>query len=195
MGITYFKRLRMEYDLSGPLFEEPPLVEGYELLPWSEDLLKDHAEVKYKSFRFEIDANVFPNLGARDGCRRLMDDIVHRGRFVPQATWLVQFWPQHTRRPEICGTIQGMVEEMGDGQRLGAVQNVGVTDSHRGRGLGSCLLHRSLVGFREAGYSRVYLEVTAQNSGAVRLYRRLGFRQTKVVFKAAEVLDEELAYA
>ena len=195
MGITYFKRLRLEYDLSGPLFEEPPLAEGYELLPWSDDLQAAHAEVKYQSFRFEIDANVFPNLGARDGCRRLMDDIVHRGRFVPQATWLVQYWPQHARRPEICGTIQGMVEETGDGQKLGAVQNVGVTDSHRSRGLGSCLLHRSLLGFRDAGYTRVYLEVTAQNSGAIRLYRRLGFRQTKVVFKAAEVLDEELAYA
>ena len=195
MGITYFRRLRMEYDLSDSLFPEPPLAEGYELLPWSEDLLKAHAEVKYKSFRFEIDANVFPNLGARDGCRRLMDDIVHRGHFVPQATWLVQFWPQQARRPEICGTIQGIVEETVDGQRLGAVQNVGVTDGHRGRGLGSCLLHRSLAGFREAGYRRVYLEVTSQNSGAVRLYRRVGFRQTKVVFKAAEVLDEELAHA
>jgi [ribosomal protein S18]-alanine N-acetyltransferase len=195
MGITYFKRLRMEYDLSGALFNEPPLGEGYELLPWSEDLLRAHAEVKYKSFRFEIDANVFPNLGARDGCRRLMDDIVHRGRFVPEATWLVQYWPQQARKPEICGTIQGMVEEDAGGVRLGAVQNVGVTESHRGRGLGSALLHRSLLGFRQAGFSRVYLEVTAQNSGAVRLYSRLGFRQTKVVFKAAEVLDEELMYA
>jgi ribosomal protein S18 acetylase RimI-like enzyme len=195
MGITYFKRLRMEYDLSGPLFEAPPLAEGYELLPWSEELLRDHAEVKYKSFRFEIDANVFPNLGARDGCRRLMDDIVHRGRFVPEATWLVQYWPQHARRPEICGTIQGMLEETDDGYRIGAVQNVGITDGHRGRGLGSCLIHRSLLGFRQASYTRVYLEVTAQNSGAVRLYRRLGFKQTKVVFKAAEVRDEELAYA
>ena len=54
MGITYFKRLRMEYDLSGPLFDAPPLAKGYELLPWSEDLLRDHAEVKYKSFRFFI---------------------------------------------------------------------------------------------------------------------------------------------
>jgi len=195
MAITYFKRLRMEYDLSGPLFGEPPLPAAYELLPWSDDLLREHAEVKYKSFRFEIDANVFPNLGARDGCRRLMEDIVHRGRFVPEATWLVQFWPQDARRPEICGTIQGMVEEACDGQRLGAIQNVGITDKHRGQGLGSCLLHRSLLGFHAAGFSRVYLEVTAQNSGAVRLYQRLGFRQTKVVFKAAEVLDEELAYA
>ena len=41
MGITYFKRLRMEYDLSGLLFEEPLLAEGYEVLPWSEELLKD----------------------------------------------------------------------------------------------------------------------------------------------------------
>src|SRR5258706_2658597 len=138
MGITYFKRFRMEYDLGRELFPQPPLPEEYALLPWNDDLQGAHAEVKYKSFRFEIDANVFPNLGARDGCRRLMEDIVHRGRFVPQATWLLQYWPQDARRPEICGTIQGMAEEGCDGQRLGAVQNVGVTEGHRGHGLGTC---------------------------------------------------------
>ena len=32
-----------------------------------------HAEVKYKSFREELDSNVFPCLGDREGCRRLME--------------------------------------------------------------------------------------------------------------------------
>jgi ribosomal protein S18 acetylase RimI-like enzyme len=43
------------------------------------------------------------------------------------------------------------------------------------------------VGFRDAGIRRVYLEVTAQNTGAVRLYQRLGFRLIKTVYKAADV--------
>jgi ribosomal protein S18 acetylase RimI-like enzyme len=33
----------------------------------------------------------------------------------------------------------------------------------------------------------VYLEVTAQNDGAVKLYNRLGFRRTKTLFKAVEL--------
>jgi hypothetical protein len=37
------------------------------------------------------------------------------------------------------------------------------------------------------GLARVYLEVTAQNDGAVRLYKRLGFRRTKTLFKAVEL--------
>ena len=41
-------------------------------------------------------------------------------------------------------------------------------------------------GFRAAGLRRVYLEVTAENSSAVRLYRDLGFRRAKVLYKAVD---------
>lgn len=183
MGITYFKRFRMEYDLQGELFALPRLRKDYTLLPWSESLLEDHIAVKFKSFCSEIDANVFPNLGMLEGCRRLMEDIAHRGTFVPQATWLVQYWPDHARRPEPCGTIQGLVDDGG----VGALQNVGITPAHRGRGIGTCLLYQALAGFQRAGLERVFLEVTAQNLGAVRLYERLGFQHIKTVYKASEV--------
>jgi ribosomal protein S18 acetylase RimI-like enzyme len=76
-------------------------------------------------------------------------------------------------------------------EKLGSIQNVGVTPAHRGQGLGTVLLWHSLNGFRQAGIPRVFLEVTAQNSGACRLYRRLGFQQTKVVYKATEVAYAE----
>ena len=176
----------MEYDLARPLPPQPRLAEPYSLVAWDDRLLEAHAEVKFRCFQTELDANVFPSLGDREGCRRLMSEIVRRKGFVPQATWLLQYWPDDARKPEVCGTIQGVAEE-----KLGAIQNVGITPPHRGHGLGSVLLWHSLAGFRRAGTERVYLEVTAQNRGACRLYERLGFRQTKIVYKASEVAYAE----
>jgi ribosomal protein S18 acetylase RimI-like enzyme len=184
MGVTYFKRYRMEFDLTRSLFALPALSADYSLLPWSDKLLPVHAEVKYRSFRDELDANVFPCLGDRDGCRRLMEEISARPGFLPESTWLIQYWPGESTRPDLCGTIQGVIDSAG----VGAIQNVGVTTRHRGRGLGSALLYYALEGFQQAGLRRAFLEVTAQNTGAVRLYHRLGFRTTKTVYKAAEVV-------
>lgn len=180
--MTYFKRYRMEYDLTRPI-PVPLLPAGYDLTPWDESLLEAHAETKYQCFRFEIDANVFPCLGDREGCRRLMQEISRRESFVRESTWLLVHVRPGEAAGEFCGTIQGLA----DADDFGSIQNLGVTPRHRGRGLGSCLLYRSLAGFRSAGLRRATLEVTAQNSGAVRLYQRIGFRTVKTVYKASEV--------
>lgn len=183
MGITYFKRYRMEVDLAALAPEPPPLPIGYALLAWSDKLISLHAEVKFRCFSEEMDASVFPCLGSRAGCTRLMTEIADRNGFLPAATWLIQHWPQQARRPDVCATIQGVCE--GDG--IGAIQNVGVAASHRGLGVGGALIWHSLNGFRLAGQRKVFLEVTAQNTGAIRLYQRLGFRNAKTVYKASEV--------
>ena len=86
------------------------------------------------------------------------------------------------RLPEFCGTVQGIRDVSG----LGAIQNLGIAPEHRNGGLGTILLFHALQGFRRAGIGRVYLEVTAQNEGALRLYRRLGFVTVKTVYKAVE---------
>ena len=38
----------------------------------------------------------------------------------------------------------------------------------------------------QAGLRRAYLEVTAENAGAVRLYRAVGFRRAKTLYKAVD---------
>ncbi|MCH1440879.1 MAG: GNAT family N-acetyltransferase, partial [Rubripirellula sp.] len=62
-----------------------------------------------------------------------------------------------------------------------------IDPGHRSLGLGSVLLERAATGFRAAGLQRMHLEVTTDNTAAIRLYERLGFKRAKVVFKAAEV--------
>jgi ribosomal protein S18 acetylase RimI-like enzyme len=173
--IAYFKRFRMEVDLN----ELPPLgalPEGYYWLPWDEGLLAAHAEVKFRSFFEEIDAIVFPSLSTLPGCLHLMREISGKPGFRPEATWLIGCADGY------CGTVQGVRDRCG----MGAIQNLGVTHLHRGRGLGAALLVQALHGFRRAGLGRAFLEVTAQNDGALRLYRRLGFRCRKTIYKAVD---------
>jgi ribosomal protein S18 acetylase RimI-like enzyme len=184
MSIAYFKRFRMEINLN-ELAPPPPLPEGYTFVPWDESLLEVFAEVKYCSFTDEIDSVVFRSLGSRHGCIYLMREISRKHGFRPEATWLV------ANAGGSCGTIQGISERSG----LGAIQNLGVLPQHRGQGLGKALLMKALYGFRSAGLGRAFLEVTAQNESAIRLYRQLGFRCRKTIYKMVETEDALLQAA
>ena len=183
MTVTYFKRYRMQFDLREGCLENQPLAAGYALVPWSIEVLEAHANAKFRSFREELDANVFPCLGDAEGCLRLMKEISCRQGFISKATWLVTYQNPDTGIVENCGTVQGIREQ----PDVGSIQNLGIAPTHRGKGLGSALLSRALQGFNSAGIQFVTLEVTAQNYGAVRLYHRMGFRTLRTVFKSIDV--------
>lgn len=183
MAGTFFKRYRMEISVIDRSVVTRPAPDGYRLVPWEPALLEIHAQVKYRSFRDSLDAGLFACFNDEAGCLRLMRQIAARDGFLPTTTWLLcRGAPPH--EPEWCGTIQGMRTPDG----IGSIQNVGVVPGHRGRGLGTCLVDRALAGFAAAGVPRVYLEVTADNADAVRLYRALGFRVTKTFYKESQVV-------
>jgi len=177
----YFKRYRMEITLAGRGLAPLRVPDGYRFERWNPALLEAFAVAKYLSFRDEIDVNVFPCLGDLDGCRRLMHEIARKPGFLPETTWLL-ICDRGSKLPEFCGTVQGIRDVNG----LGAIQNLGIAPEHRNGGLGTNLLFHALQGFRHARIGRVYLEVTAHNEGALRLYRRLGFVTVKTVYKAIE---------
>jgi ribosomal protein S18 acetylase RimI-like enzyme len=182
MDLTYFKRFRMEIDLAGRDLTPRLVPPNYYFLPWQESLLDAFSEAKYRSFRHELDANVFPCLSEFDGCRKLMAEIVRKPGFVPGATWLAVCSGDGRARPDYCGTVQGIRDRQG----RGAIQNLGIVPAHRNLGLGTSLLWHALLGFRQTGVRRVSLEVTAQNDGAIRLYQRAGFVVMRTVYKAVE---------
>jgi ribosomal protein S18 acetylase RimI-like enzyme len=195
----YFKRHRMELDLrhSRPPVELPA---GFYWLPWENGVLDLHAQVKYQCFAGGMDARVFPSLGTLIGCRDLMAAIATRPGFCPGATWLVagKAWDQRSpdsRRaggvpfgfgPDVCvATVQGLL----DSERFGGIQNLGVIPEYRGLGIGWAVLLKALEGFAAAGARRAFLEVTAKNEQAVRMYHRLGFRSYKTIYRELEVDD------
>lgn len=182
MGLTYFKRYKMEIRLDRIDLGDVDLPADVEMRPWSEQLLADHAFVKWESFRSEIDSHVFPCLGERDGCTRLMREISNRANFIPEATWLAYIKTPRAR--QACGTVQGLMMT----PREGAIQNLGVHPEFRDQGIGRALLAMALKGFRSVGCSHAQLEVTVQNTAAVRLYERMGFRHVETLFKVADVI-------
>ena len=180
--LQYFKRYRMELDLTIASVPLAVLPEGYHWGEWDEEDVERHALVKHRSFRDEVDAEVFSSLGEYYGCLRLMTDIAHQESFLGPATWLVSC-AAVGGIPQDCGTIQGVSLS----EQLGSIQNIGVVPEHRGLGLGRALILKSLEGFLLARMKRVVLEVTASNLAAVELYRSLGFRVTRTMFRVAPV--------
>ncbi len=173
---TYHKRFRMERPLDRPLPPPPPPA-GFHWQPWRDDLLDLFARVKHDSFAGEVDAVVFPNFASPAGCRELMRAIRGQRGFCRASTWLL------VGPDGAVGTVQGVCQP----GRLGAVQNVGVLPGWRGLGLGRALVLKALHGFRASGMRAAYLEVTAANASAVGLYRRLGFRCSRTLYKLTTV--------
>lgn len=187
MDLVYYKRFRMEIDLAGRSIAPCRLPDRYFVLPWKESLLDTFARAKYLSFRDEMDTRVFPALADFAGCKRLMKAIVGKPGFLPEATWLLVRQTGDQTAPECCGTIQGVRDRYG----IGSIQNLGIDRQHRRYGLGSNLLLQSLAGFSRAGVRRVFLEVTAENEQALRLYRRVGFCTVKAVYKTVETAKQK----
>lgn len=182
MNRLFCRRLRMEVDLRLMDLIEPSLPQGYRWIEWSPELLERHATVKWQSFQGELDGVIFQSLSGLKGCRMLMQYITQNVQFVPEATWLLVHDATDMGRSLDCGTVQGLAMT----PELGAIQNVGIAQSHRSRGLGRALVEKALRGFQQFGLHQVSLEVTADNLAAVRLYSALGFRLTKTLFRDVE---------
>jgi GNAT superfamily N-acetyltransferase len=176
MAMTlYYRRHRMQVRLADlpPL---PELMPRYRWVPWSENRFNTHAQVTCRAFEREIDTKVFNNLGSWAGCMTIMQAILEKPGFCPKATWLIDC------PIETIGCIQGVITE----PRIGMIQNIGVLPEWRGMGIGTSLLLKALIGFRNEGCVFGQLEVTKRNHSAVRLYHELGFQIIDTFVKEAK---------
>ena len=178
MSFAYIKRYQMVIDLAQVVLPDSPLPGGFHFLEWHPAFLERHAKTKYHSFCNEMDARIFPSFRQYDACLRLMRSIAGKSGFLPGTTWLI-VQGEPLKEVKDCATIQGLKHT----DDLGAIQNVAVLPGFRRRGLGLALVLKSLRGFRDAGLNQVTLEVTAENTPAVRLYEKLGFHTVKTVYK------------
>ncbi|WP_437226881.1 GNAT family N-acetyltransferase [Planctomicrobium sp. SH661] len=179
MLTRYLKRFHMQLDFRRISLQRAVLPEGFIWRAWSPRLLRDHAAVKCASFHREMDSHMFAALATYAGCEDLMRGIAKHSGFLPEATWLIEFVGNEIAGPVPCGTIQGISLNT----TQGSIQNVGVVADYRGLGLGRALVLKSLAGFRRDGLLRVSLDVTAENTPAVELYKSIGFRSVSTSYR------------
>ncbi len=182
MSTHYYKRFRMEVDLTAGEIAVPALPDSYSWQAWKPGLEERHAWTKARSFEDEVDSTVFECLGDYAGCLRLMRDIAQQTGFIPGATWLLCQTDGRGRALDDCGTIQAVALT----RTLASIQNVGVIPGQRGRHLGLALVLKCLAGCQAAGLHRVALEVTAGNRPAVELYRHAGFYMTRTMYRTVD---------
>ena len=84
-------------------------------------------------------------------------------------------WLVAEEEGEVAGFLTARTREDDAGRTYGYVGDLGVRPRWRGRGLGECLLTRSIGGFGELGLPYAALDVDTENTtGAVRLYEKIG---------------------
>jgi ribosomal protein S18 acetylase RimI-like enzyme len=161
-------------DFSFPVLRLPL---GFRYVAWNPEMLEVHADIKYRGFRNDLDAQIFPTFRNYEQCVHLMKSISESPFFLPAATLLIANGSEHDLF-EYVACIQGM--RFSD--EVGAIQNIAVLPDYRGHGIGRAILLGSLLGFRQHGIKRVTLEATAENIPAVKLYTHVGFKTFNVNF-------------
>ena len=148
--------------------------QGARITGWSDSRQDDAARLIALSYKGHIDAQINDQYRSPAGARRFLTNIVQYpgcGAFYAPASFVAL----DRIGQGLCGIcLASMVSD-----EAGHITQVCVSPAHRGSGLGYELVRRSLSGLADRGARTVSLTVTGANSGAIRLYRNMGFETTR----------------
>lgn len=118
--------------------------------------------------------------------------------FVPAPDWLASYFPGLMANPEMrvrwvraggetAGfTIYGTEPHRFLPRRTGMIYELYLREAFRGRGIATAAARQAIGELREAGVSRLQLEIMEGNEAALRLWTRLGFTKVSERYVLAE---------
>jgi GNAT superfamily N-acetyltransferase len=149
------------------LTTEHQLPFGYRLEPWCQPLIPAFAASMAVAFSDSPDLEIYPALGSREGCLRLMNEIVEIPGFLSGACWLVFF----DREP--CAHI---LSSQAFDSNSGEIMSIGIAPRHRRLGVGTHLVNKTLWALHDRKCNQASAKVNRSNRGAIRFFRSLGFQ-------------------
>lgn len=153
----------------------PEKPEEYKIVSYSDSYREDAIRIIHESFRDTSDAVYDTRYKSIEGTRDIINKVVENiyGEFLPEATSVLLY----NEAP--CGFVFANVT----GGKIGNVPLVAIDKSHRGHGYSELLLNRTIktfvdwtkLGSRE--FSEVNVTTETNNYKALKMYRKIGFRE------------------
>lgn len=167
----YFLSLSLadEADRSGDLRDLPVTIQE-----WKPEFFEEATAVIRNSYRNSPDFELCLDYQSVEGCARFLRNLIENpgcGAFDPGESTLA-----FDENGNLCGLL--IVTRISD--QVAMIPQISIRRDWQGRGIGTALLRKFFHSAKESGLSRVTLSVSADNEGAYRLYRRLGFGESQV---------------
>jgi ribosomal protein S18 acetylase RimI-like enzyme len=156
---------------SDPARRATARLDDFWIMPCDKKYAREAAELLYGAYHNHVDAAINDQYGSLAGATRLLDNILHHqgcGEFLEQASKVAL----HRLTRRLAGVLT-VTAVRGD---TAHIPQIAIARTLQGIGLGTALLESAFNDLARAGYQQVSLTVTDANSGAVRLYERLGFK-------------------
>jgi ribosomal protein S18 acetylase RimI-like enzyme len=172
--LSLFDRNFMVCDMDGLALGEGKVRRPMYVERWSDLYHEPAAQLIASAYAGHIDSRINDQYRTTAGARRFLHNIVQYpgcGTFYRPASCAA--FEATTGR--MCGvSLASLVAP-----EAGHITQICVSPAVRGTGIGYAMLRQSILAFREMGCDSVSLTVTADNSDAVRLYERVGFRTVR----------------
>jgi GNAT superfamily N-acetyltransferase len=153
----------------------PELPEGYSISSWKPEYLEDVSNVIYESFHTAPDALFDPRFRTYEGCKKIVTMLVNSimGDFLPDCTSVLI---EGSKPVGVC--FANLTND-----QMGNIPLVGLLQSAQGKGLSIQLLKKTLEKFihdvieARLDCMEVNATVETDNFPALRMYRKVGFRE------------------
>jgi ribosomal protein S18 acetylase RimI-like enzyme len=171
-GFKIFRRLFMELDLAQFKSSSPysPLPDGLALHTWRENDFHPAGYLIAEAYEGHLDSFINDQYRSVGGSMRFLHNIVRFpgcGLFDPPSSRALERLAN--------GSLAGVLLCSRVRDDVGHITQVCIATDQRRKCLGARLIEECAENLRDRGFRSLTLTVTEENTGAVELYRRLGF--------------------
>jgi ribosomal protein S18 acetylase RimI-like enzyme len=156
---------------SDPTRRSAARLDDFCIMPGVRRYAREAAELVFGAYYDHVDAAINDQYSSLEGATRLFDNILHYqgcGEFLEQVSKVAIH--------RITRKLAGVLTVTAVRPDTAHIPQIAVARTLQGIGLGTALLEAAFNDLVRAGYQRVSLTVTDINTGALRLYERLGFK-------------------
>ncbi len=173
-GFRLYTRQFMILPLKESQMAGTPVPEGLRLERWDDGHFEACARLIAQAYANHIDSEINDQYRSEAGALKFLKNIVILpgcGQFLPEASFVVRA----EASSELTAAVLTSTVSMG----VGHTTQICVVPAFQGQRLGQRLMDASIRALKSLRYHALSLTVTSQNSGAVRLYEKMGFLVVK----------------